>query len=88
MFDFCKRLIYERAINVLLKVLFVRVHLIVFRNRAQKFEELPKIIDRALEKKKAERTGQIGLFEMSLPLTTQLSEDLYVFQHLADWPDA
>ena len=56
-------------------------------NRAQKHDELPKILDQALEKKKAEKTGQLGLFASMPAGDNQLSEDLYVFQHLAEWPD-
>ena len=55
-------------------------------NRAQKYEELSKIIDRALEKKKAEKTGQMGLFDI-LSNTTQEPILYYQFQPLAEWPD-
>ncbi len=53
-------------------------------NRAQKHEEVPKIIDLALEKKKAARTGQMGLFDRSLKEATH---EIYTFQPRAEWAD-
>lgn len=58
-------------------------------NRAQKFEELENIIERAIERKKAAQTGQMGLFELlSAQKTsdTQESETMH-FAPLAEWPD-
>jgi DNA polymerase III subunit alpha len=54
-------------------------------NRAQKFEEIAKIIDLALEKKKAARTGQLGLFQSSVG---ESKDELYIFQPRAEWADS
>ena len=88
MFDFCKR-IDLRTCNkrVMESLICAGAFDCLPGNRAQKFDELSKIIDRALEKKKAERTGQLGLFEIASS-PDHPSDDLYVFQLLAEWPDA
>jgi DNA polymerase-3 subunit alpha len=87
MFDFCKR-IDTRTCNKR-----VMEHLIsagafdsLPGNRAQKHEELSKIIEQALEKKKSEQTGQMGLFDM--PGTQKEQHETYHFQPLADWSDS
>lgn len=54
-------------------------------NRAQQYEELPKIIDLALEKKKAARTGQMGLFDGKAKDATY---EGYAFQPRAEWSDS
>lgn len=88
MFDFCKR-VDLRTCNkrVIESLICAGAFDCLPGNRAQKFEELPKILDRAFERKKAEKTGQLGLFEAAFSGSAEPSEDLYVFQHLADWPD-
>lgn len=53
-------------------------------NRAQKFEELPKVIEKALEIKKAERTGQMGLFDIN---KSKGQIETYIFQAKSEWPD-
>ncbi len=55
-------------------------------NRAQKHEELPKVIEKALEKKKSEQTGQMGLFD--LPQTNIEKHIEYTFHPLAEWSDS
>lgn len=55
-------------------------------NRAQKFDELPMIMDRAAEDKKAHATGQMGLFGMVT--TTPGEQPLYEFAQRAEWNDA
>ena len=55
-------------------------------NRAQKHEELSKIMDLAIQKKKELETGQMGLF--SSPKQDGFSdEELYVFSEKEEWPD-
>ena len=89
MFDFCKR-VDLRTCNkrVIESLICAGAFDVLPGNRAQKHDELPKILDQAFEKKKAEKTGQLGLFESAPTASNQLSEDLYVFQLLADWPDS
>lgn len=53
-------------------------------NRAQKTVELGTIIDRALEKKEALLTGQMGLFSASAQ--KKETSELYAFTPLDDWP--
>lgn len=58
-------------------------------NRAQKCEELEKVIERALERKKAALTGQMGLFELlaaQKPHNAAESDTMH-FAPLAEWPD-
>ncbi|MBA3954108.1 DNA polymerase III subunit alpha [Candidatus Dependentiae bacterium] len=58
-------------------------------NRSQKFEELAKVIDRALEKKKAARTGQLGLFDQRKAATQgQEDTEIFMYQARAEWSDA
>ena len=57
-------------------------------NRAQKYEEVSKIIDHALEKKKALRTGQMGLFDRSKSADSTQPEENYIYQVRAEWADA
>lgn len=57
-------------------------------NRSQKFDELPKIIDLALERKQALKTGQMGLFDQT---TKKRNKDdiphAYEFTPKQEWPD-
>ncbi len=55
-------------------------------NRAQKHDELSKIMDRALEKKRAALTGQMGLFELSQESDGKQPEERYYFAERAEWP--
>lgn len=89
MFDFCKR-VDMRTCNkrVIESLICAGAFDSLPGYRAQKFDELPKILDQALEKKKAEKTGQMGLFASNSFSSNQPSEDLYIFQHLAEWPDS
>lgn len=54
-------------------------------NRAQKYEELPKIIERAIEYKKEKTTGQMGLF--AIASTDEDVTPMYEFQPLPAWDD-
>jgi len=56
-------------------------------HRAQQFNELSSILDRALEKKRALETGQIGLFDMSTAKKKESDVDLYEFQSCTPWTD-
>lgn len=55
-------------------------------NRAQKFNQLHQIIELALEKKKALKTGQMGLFGIMKTQDSQ-EESSFIFDILEDWPD-
>lgn len=54
-------------------------------NRAQKTEELAQIIERAVEKKEAAATGQMGLFGGAVAKTE--STELYAFTPREEWND-
>jgi DNA polymerase-3 subunit alpha len=54
-------------------------------NRAQQFEEVATIIDRAIAFKKDKATGQIGLFATEEEKKGKL--EIYEFTPLAEWPD-
>jgi DNA polymerase-3 subunit alpha len=54
-------------------------------HRAQKFDELGKIIDLAIEFKKTEATGQMGLF--IAPVKKDAEPELYAYQPLAVWDE-
>lgn len=55
--------------------------------RSQKFAELHKIIDTALEKKKAALTGQMGLFEVNKKEDDKYAQEAFTFTSLAEWND-
>ncbi len=57
-------------------------------NRAQKLAELSRIIDRSIEKKEAQATGQIGLFGSGLPASGEASSEVYVYEPRDDLPMA
>ncbi len=87
MLDFCKRLDLRTCNKRVVESLICSGALDSLPgNRAQKFEELSKIIDYALEKKKAEKTGQLGLFQASK--TTAINEEIHLFQARAEWSDS
>ncbi|MGC2310755.1 MAG: DNA polymerase III subunit alpha [Candidatus Babeliaceae bacterium] len=57
--------------------------------RAQKHDELAKVMDYALDKKRAAATGQLGLFAATQILKTEnapLKEENYVFVDIPEWP--
>lgn len=54
-------------------------------NRAQQYEEVSKIIDLALEKKKEALTGQMGLFATAP--TASPEHTGYAFAPRSEWPD-
>jgi DNA polymerase-3 subunit alpha len=53
--------------------------------RSQKYDELARVIDHALQKKKERETGQLGLF--SLPVQDTENYDDYVFASKEEWTD-
>jgi len=54
--------------------------------RAQKYEELPKVMEQALAKKKNEETGQLDLFDMhAAPEFSLQQESHYSFASRAEW---
>ena len=55
-------------------------------NRAQKHDELSKIMDLAIQKKKELETGQMGLFSMQKHDSSS-DEEVYVFSAKEEWPD-
>jgi len=88
MLDFCSR-VDLRTCNkrVMESLIYAGAFDQLPGNRAQKCEDLPKIIDHALEKKKAALTGQMGLFN-SPSISNTEQETSYVFSVVPDWPDA
>lgn len=85
--DFCKR-IDLRAANkrVLEHFIFAGACDGLPGNRAQKYEELGIIIEKAITYKKDCATGQMGLFQSSLALQKDHKE-VHVFESRADWPN-
>lgn len=55
-------------------------------NRAQKAAELASIIDRAIEKKEREATGQMGLFTTTTSRGKE-EEEFYSYEPIAEWSD-
>lgn len=84
--DFCKR-IDLRTCNkrVIESLICAGAFDTLPGNRAQQYDEVVKIIDLALEKKKAERTGQLGLFAAEVDST---GAETYYFATKEEWPDA
>jgi DNA polymerase-3 subunit alpha len=87
LFDFCKR-IDLRTCNkrVIENLISAGAFDSLPGNRAQKHEELPKIMEQALHKKKSEMTGQMGLFD--IPVTANDAPVEYRFQPLAEWSNS
>ncbi len=56
-------------------------------SRAQKHEELPKILDLAAEKKKATLTGQLGLFDIHEAQNSSTIIELYKYPPVPEWSD-
>ena len=85
-FDFCKR-IDLRACNkrVIESLICSGAFDSLSGNRAQQQEELPTIIDQALEKKRSEQTGQLGLFDVPEDKSAPF---VYRFQPLDEWSDS
>lgn len=86
LFDFCKR-IDLRTCNkrVIESLICAGAFDTLPGNRAQQHDEVVKIIDLALDKKKAERTGQLGLFAAEVDSS---GAETYYFAAKEEWPDA
>lgn len=90
LFDFCKRVDLRVCNKKVIESLICSGALDSLPgNRAQKFEELNKIIDLALEKKKEELTGQMGLFDIFAKAKSkdEFAATTYNFQLKEEWPD-
>jgi len=86
--DFCKRIDLRTANKrVLDHLIYAGAFDSMPGNRAQKCAEIEKVIDLALEQKKAEETGQMGLFAAPALANTTAAENRYGFAPLADWTD-
>ena len=87
MLDFCKRIDLRTSNKrVIESLICAGAFDNLPGNRAQKFTELGRIIDIAVEYKKESSTGQISLFEIDAAHKKE-SDDLYAYQILADWDD-
>lgn len=84
LFNFCSR-VDLRTCNkrVIESLIFAGAFDELPGNRAQKIEELAKIIDLALLKKKSERTGQMDLFNATKD-PDKPKDDIFVFQPLEE----
>lgn len=104
LFDFCRR-VDLRVCNkrVIENLIYAGAFDSLPGNRAQQFDELPHIIELAIEKKKAEQTGQLGLFDainnLDNPnnnpennsdknIKSDKSANIYAFKLKEDWPDS
>ncbi|MBA2306526.1 DNA polymerase III subunit alpha, partial [Candidatus Dependentiae bacterium] len=87
LYDFCKRLDLRTCNKrVLENLIYAGAFDTVPGNRHQKIEELPLIIEKALERKKSEKTGQMGLFDSFSSQGTVIDEG-HIFTHRLEWPD-
>lgn len=85
--DFCKRIDLRTANKrVLENLVYAGACDQLPGNRAQKINELQRIMDLAAEHKKEKATGQMGLFG-ALPNATKEQSDLYAFQPHPDLND-
>ncbi len=92
--DFCMRIDLRTANKRVIESLVLSGALdLLPGTRTQKFNEISKVMDRALEKKRALQTGQTSLFDIGASSTNQNSEqkglaDIYTFQPIEEWPDS
>jgi DNA polymerase III subunit alpha len=86
--DFCMRIDLRTANKRVIEHLICAGALDSFPgNRAQKTEELPLIMERALAKKRALLTGQLDLFGSRPESTPQTGVELYHYQPRPEWTD-
>jgi DNA polymerase-3 subunit alpha len=86
LFDFCKRVDLRTSNKrVIEHLIWAGAFDNLPGNRAQKTEELQKIIELATTHKKEAATGQMGLFGAVENKTAQ--DELYAYQPLAAWDD-
>lgn len=87
MLDFCKRIDLRTSNKrVLENLACAGAFDTLAGNRAQKHTEMPRIMEVALERKRAEETGQMDLFGLMNSGENKEPEH-YVFQPLAEWND-
>lgn len=87
MLDLCKRIDLRTANKrVIDNLIFSGALDLLSGNRAQKHAELQRIMERALEIKKAEETGQMDLFGL-MNAPGEKKEELYSFQPLPELTD-
>lgn len=85
--DFCKRIDLRTSNKrVLEHLIFAGAFDTLPGNRAQQHAELQKIMDIAIEYKKSQETGQMGLFGITAAPGSS-SDDAYVFQTHTEWSD-
>jgi DNA polymerase III subunit alpha len=86
LFDFCKRIDLRTSNKrVIENLICAGAFDSLSGNRAQKYEELPKIMEQATVKKKNEETGQMGLFDSAVSENSSLHNLPYNFSPLAEW---
>lgn len=86
LFDFCKRIDLRTSNKrVVEHLIFSGAFDNLYGNRAQKYNELQQIMELAIERKKAEATGQMDLFGSRKSKKNNDEEDLYAYQPAKDW---
>ena len=87
LFDFCKRIDLRTSNKrVIENLICAGAFDCLPGNRAQKYEELPKVMEQALVKKKNEETGQMGLFDINASSDSFSIQDYhYSFSPLSEW---
>lgn len=87
LFNFCKRIDLRTSNKrVIENLIYAGAFDSLPGNRAQKYEELPKVMEHALAKKKNEETGQLGLFDIQATQDPSLQqESYYSFSPRAEW---
>jgi len=87
LFDFCKRIDLRTSNKrVIENLIYAGAFDTLPGNRAQHINELMQVMDQAVAKKKAEITGQMGLFDV-IKDPNNADNYLYNFQPLADFSD-
>ena len=89
LFEFCKRIDLRTSNKRVLNILICAGAFDdIPGTRAQKVNDLEKIMDLAAEHKKVAATGQMGLFMMSPGLminTKKHNNDDFIYQMIPDW---
>lgn len=86
LFDFCKRIDLRTSNKRVIENLICSGAFDTLPGtRAQKYEELPKVMELAAVKKKNEETGQMGLFDLGATSEDSTTETHYTFSTLTEW---
>jgi DNA polymerase III subunit alpha len=86
LFDFCKRIDLRTSNKrVIENLICAGAFDSLPGNRAQKYDELPKVMEQAAVKKKNEETGQMGLFDITASSTTSSQDFYYNFSPRSEW---